>query len=115
MSYEQFCEEIIIAQQQQLKNNMIHLMIMRKSAKSTGTASYSATSTSNISNLSGPTVLPIKNELYNEKSSSFVDEGYVADSATSSTTNAAITQGLKSLVSIVRVTSPSYLNGKINK
>lgn len=114
MSYDQFCDEIIIAQQQQLKNNMIHLMVMRKSAKSTGTSSFTATSSSNVSNMTNSTVLPITN-LYKDKSSSFVDEGYVPDSATSSTTtttNAAVNQALKSLVSIVRVTSPGYQTGK---
>ena len=45
MSYEQFCEEIIIAQQQQQHNNMIHLMVMRKSAKSTA-SSYAGTGSS---------------------------------------------------------------------
>ncbi|RNA16982.1 Na(+) H(+) exchange regulatory cofactor NHE-RF1 [Brachionus plicatilis] len=98
MSYDQFCDEIVIAQQQQLKNNMIHLMVMRKSAKSSAIGSYSSISKS------GTTVLPIKNY----KSSSFVDEGYGPDSATSSTTTTAAisSSSNKNLISYVKVTSP---------
>ncbi|CAF0708112.1 unnamed protein product, partial [Brachionus calyciflorus] len=102
MDYEQFCEEILIAQQQQMKNNMIHLMVMRKSAKSSAIGSYSSITKS------GPTVLPIKN-YSKDKSSSFVDEGYGRDSATSSTTTTAAisSSSHKNLISYVRVTSPS--------
>lgn len=104
MSYEQFCDEIVIAQQQQLKNNMIHLMVMRKSAKSSAIGSYSSITKS------GTTVLPIKN-YSKDKSSSFVDEGYGPDSATSSTTTTAAisSSSNKNLISYVKVTSP---NGK---
>ena len=108
MSYEQFCYEIVVAQQQQQKNNMIHLMVMRRSAKVNSTA----------------TVLPIRNNLASgEKvvtstsilststSSNLADEGYVqgsATSATSSTTNAVSSTSIPySLVSVVRVTSPT--------
>ena len=41
MTYDQFCQEIAIAQQQQQRNNMIHLMVMRRSSKAHGTSSYS--------------------------------------------------------------------------
>lgn len=140
MSYEEFLHEITIAQQQQLRNNMIHLMVMRRSAKAHGSSSYLATATSSISNLSGPTVLPIKNNLYsssssdhhlitnsttsnlnaNEKTSSFIDEGYVPGSVTSATSSSTTTAlGAASstnipcnLVSVVRVTSPTVTSGK---
>jgi hypothetical protein len=151
MGYEEFCHEIAIAHQQQQRNNMIHLMVMRRSSKHTGSSSYLATTTtttahSSVSNFSGPTVLPIKNQLaqasrqtqqpssilststssnlYNEKTSSFVDEGYVpgsATSATSSSTTAALggtgsaTQSQGNLVSVVRVTSPINQAGKNTK
>jgi C-terminal processing protease CtpA/Prc len=73
MGFEEFCREIEIAQQKQLQNNMIHLMVLRKSAKSTGTSSYSAitsatsmsattaTNSSSAASASTGTVLPIKN------------------------------------------------------
>lgn len=139
MSYEEFCNEIVIAQQQQLKNNMIHLMVMRRSSKAHATSSYSATATSSISNISGPTVLPIQNHNQstsiltsstssnlniNEKTSSFVDEGYVPGSVTSATSSSTTTPALGNasttnlptsgnLVSVIRVTSPTNHTGKI--
>jgi len=45
MTYDQFCAEIVYAQQQQQKNNMIHLMVMRRSSKTHGTSSYSLSGT----------------------------------------------------------------------
>lgn len=138
MSYDDFCTEIQIAHQQQQRNNMIHLMVMRRSSKATGSSSYLATTTatSSISNISGPTVLPIKNQLaaeqarhqqqsilttsttsnlYNEKTSSFVDEGYVPGSATSATSSSTMggAASTGNLVSVVRVTSP-ISSGKIS-
>jgi membrane-associated protease RseP (regulator of RpoE activity) len=155
MPYEQFCNEIVIAQQQQLRNNMIHLMVMRKSAKSTGTSSYSAITNghhnSHHSALSPSrggnnnpnnmlNVVPIgamtnyqhqstiltastsSNLNVNEKTSSYVDEGYVpgsattVTSATSSSTTTAIGSGPGSTsnVSVVKVTPPpNYQSGKI--
>lgn len=139
MSYEDFCTEIQIAHQQQQRNNMIHLMVMRRSSKATGSSSYLATTTatSSISNLSGPTVLPIKNQLageqsrqqqsilststnsnlYNEKTSSFVDEGYVPGSATSATSSSTMggAASTGNLVSVVRVTSPISSGKTTNK
>jgi hypothetical protein len=120
MSYELFCHEIEIAQKQQQRNNMIHLMVMRKTAKTNGSSSYltTTTATSSVSNLSGPTVLPIKNNLKQNKTTSFTDEGYVPGSASSSscTTTAAALGNASStnipcdLVSVIRVTS---ISGKI--
>ena len=127
MSYEQFCYEIVVAQQQQQKNNMIHLMVMRRSTK---VNVHSSTTASSISNLSGPTVLPIKNN-YEQKttktsilststSSNLADEGYVPGSATSATSSATTTTANVSstnipntLVSVVKVTSTSP-TGKTN-
>ncbi len=127
MSYDEFCNEIAIAQQQQLKNNMIHLMVMRRSAKSASTGSSSnvlssIASGSNLSSSGGPTVLPIKNNLQPTKhtssntSSNLVDEGYVPDSlaSTMSDHSNSNTNNLPyNLVSVVRVTSPSNRSGKI--
>ncbi len=80
MGFEEFCREIEIAQQKQLQNNMIHLMVLRKSAKSTGTSSYSAitsatsmtttTNSSSTATASSGTVLPIKNAFSSSSSSS---------------------------------------------
>lgn len=146
MGYDEFCNEIAIAQQQQLKNNMIHLMVMRRSAKhgqhaaTTGSSSsVSAHALSSISgtgstSIGGPTVLPIKNNLYqadksksqkpyiltSSTSSNLVDEGYVPESsasATSSSHTAALGDSSTSnipynLVSVVRVTSPTSRPGK---
>lgn len=150
MPYDQFCNEIVIAQQQQMRNNMIHLMVMRKSAKSTGTSSYSAITSSGAGGVSSTSLSPSRthtsnnvvstgtkygashsvdknihqstlltssttsNLNVNEKTSSFVDEGYVpgsATSATSSSTTTAIGSGPGSssnLVSVVKITSPTY-------
>lgn len=126
MSYEQFCYEIVVAQQQQQKNNMIHLMVMRRSTK---VNVHSSTTASSISNLSGPTVLPIKNNfeqkttktsiLSTSTSSNLADEGYVPGSATSATSSATTTTANVSstnipntLVSVVKVTSTAP-TGKI--
>lgn len=136
MGYDEFCNEIAIAQQQQLKNNMIHLMVMRRSAKTSSTSSVSANVLSSVSGSGsgiGPTVLPIKNNMYlhdkNKKqsssiiststSSNLVDEGYVPGSvasATSSSHTAALDSSTSNipynLVSVVRVTSPTNRSGK---
>jgi hypothetical protein len=117
MPYDEFCREIVIAQQQQMRNNMIHLMVMRKSAKATGTGTYSATTTSNSSSsmLSPPVLSTSKyhattTTTTHEKSSSF-DEGYIPGSATSSSstnfggvTSATSPYGTGSnLISVVKV------------
>lgn len=122
MNYEQFCYEIVIAQQQQQKNNMIHLMVMRRSAK-VNVASSSVTTASSVSNLSGPTVLPIKNMnksiVSTSTSSNLVDEGYVPGSATSATSSATTTTANVSsthipntMVSVVKVTPPAATGKK---
>jgi hypothetical protein len=140
MSYDEFCNEIAIAQQQQLKNNMIHLMVMRRSAKTPSSSTSSANALSSMSGIgsgvAGPTVLPIKNNLYStdkrhkpsssiltsSTSSNLIDEGYVPGSiasATSSSHTTATNLGDQStsnmpynLVSVVRVTSPNNRSGK---
>lgn len=103
MPYDEFHREILIAQQQQMRNNMIHLMVMRKSAKSTGTGLYSAatsaahTSSSSSSMMMSPPIVSSSKYQQHQSSggyqsggnvvttTSYVDEGYGPGSATSST------------------------------
>lgn len=91
MSLVEFCHEIQMAQQQQLKNNMIHLMVMRKSVKNTANETAQAVSAEST-------------EPGKHKASSVltVDEGYVPGSLTSSATHNAIPTTL--LNPLVKVT-----------
>lgn len=102
MPYDEFCREIMIAQQQQMRNNMIHLMVMRKSAKSTGTATYTATtttpSTSSSMMTSPPPPQPPRFHAPLPDKTSYVDEGYVPGSGTSSTSSAN-----NNLISVVKI------------
>lgn len=129
MPFDEFQREIFIAQQKQIEHNMIHLMVMRKSAKSTGTASYSATSSSSMNNLVSPIQSSSKyqqmassssNLHSHEKSSSFVDEGYVPGTTTSATSSTATAIGgnvgslsTNNLVSVVKITSPTSQYGNV--
>jgi hypothetical protein len=144
MDYEEFCREIEIAQQKQLQNNMIHLMVLRKSSKSTGTSSYSAVTTSqtsvnNNNNING-TVLPINNAYSNiikssttssnqnnknsnntHSGSNLADEGYVpgTSSASSSQTNNNINSSSSTSSSstnnLVSIVKVTSPNGKTRK
>ena len=102
MGFAEFSHEIAVAQQQQLKNNMIHLMVMRKSAKTAPAADNAS---------------PEPGKL--KTSSVLTDEGYVPDSLTSSLTtnaNASTPASLNltpSLLSLIKVT-PGKLPSRIH-
>ena len=109
MSYDEFCNEILIAQQQQQQNkhNMIHLMVMRKSNKSAlqQGSSITATAAANTSNITTSTKPTVSfNTSFNNNNN---------------TTTIPINSTSSNLVSVVKVTSPTtpssalFVDGKI--
>ena len=99
MSYDEFCNEIIISQQQQQQNkqNMIHLMVMRKSNKSQQQQGSTINATTSTNNISASNI-----------SNSF-------SSNTNNTTSIPVNTS-SNLVSVVKVTSPTtspLADGKI--
>jgi C-terminal processing protease CtpA/Prc len=85
MSYDEFCDEIEVAQQMHKKHNMIHLMVMRKSQK---------TRENNLISSTSDTTLSTKPTTTLSSSSSLISDN--------------------NLVSVVKVTSQKDLIGKKN-
>jgi hypothetical protein len=116
MSYDEFCNEILIAQQQQQQNkhNMIHLMVMRKSNKSTSQqqqgSSINATTANTTMNTS--TITTHKPTVsFNTSLNNYNNNNMNMNIPINSTSS--------NLVSVVKVTSPTtpnsslYVDGKI--
>lgn len=91
MSYEEFCDEIEIAQQMHKKHNMIHLMVMRKSIK-TKESLASTNDNNNLISSTSDTTLSTKPTTTLSSSSSLISDN--------------------NLVSVVKVTSQKDLSGK---